>query len=167
MSKLSDRRSSKVNKMVSLSMLSFLLSVASLQFSSCSNNPGQNDKNGNSDTQDTLVSVTESIRTLYDYSSSHLSYKLTCLEFGSKGCIPCKKMEHVMDSVKAAYSSTVKVVFYDVRDKKNKVIVKHFGIRMIPVQVLLDRNGNEYYRHLGYFSFDSLALKINEQLYHL
>ncbi|HNW70177.1 MAG TPA: thioredoxin family protein [Bacteroidales bacterium] len=153
--------------MVSFSLLSVLLCVASLQFSSCSNNPGQKYKNGNADVKDTLVSVNDSIRALYDYSSSHLSYKLTWLEFGSQGCVPCKRMERVMDSVKAAYSSTVNVVFYDVRDKKNKVIVNHFEIRMIPVQVLLDRNGKEYYRHIGYFSFDSLANKFNERLHHL
>jgi len=73
-------------------------------------------------------------------------------------------MEYVIDSVKAAYNLSVNVVMFDVRDKKNKAMVNYYGINLIPVQILLDSNGNEYFRHIGYFSYDSLSFKLNEHL---
>jgi thioredoxin 1 len=110
------------------------------------------------------LSVADSLDLLYNYQKNKSTYKLTFLEFGSVGCVECKKMEKVMQQVRTRYNDRVNVVFYDVRMKENKKIVKHYGVEMIPVQVLLDRNGTEYFRHTGYFSPDSLAIKFNEHL---
>lgn len=41
----------------------------------------------------------------------------------------------------------------------------YFGIQMIPVQVLLDKNGKEYFRHVGYFSFDELKNEFKNVYY--
>lgn len=138
--------------------------MASVQFLSCSNNPDKNSENDTLVSTDALSHISDSINTLYNYSSNHQPHKLTYLEFGSIGCTSCKRMEYVIDSVKAAYNLSVNVVMFDVRDKKNKAMVNYYGINLIPVQILLDSNGNEYFRHIGYFSYDSLAPRLNEHL---
>jgi thioredoxin 1 len=39
-------------------------------------------------------------------------------------------------------------------------MMKYFGIALIPTQVLLDKNGEEFFRHAGYFSAVELAGEI-------
>ncbi|HNW98354.1 MAG TPA: thioredoxin family protein [Bacteroidales bacterium] len=156
MSQLNNNRRYIAKGIISLFFITILLSIASFQFSSCSNNSEK--KNNN----DSLSQLTDSLKSLYDYSSNHKTYRLTFLEFGSKNCIPCKMMESVLDSVKAECSSSVNVVFYNVRDKKNKVLVKYYGIDYIPVQVLLDNKGNEFFRHVGYYPYDSIAIELKK-----
>ena len=66
-----------------------------------------------------------------------------------------------MQMVKDNYPGKVNVVFYNVNLEGNFKMAEHFGIRMIPVQVLLDKNGREYFRHIGYLSFNELAEEID------
>ena len=77
--------------------------------------------------------------------------KVTFIELGSVRCIPCQKMEAVLESIKKKYPKDVKVVFYDVWTPEGKPYAKKYGIRSIPTQVFLDANGKEYYRHVGYY----------------
>jgi thioredoxin 1 len=108
---------------------------------------------------DTL-NIADSLTKMYNYSKNKSSFELTFLEFGSVGCIECKKMEKVLKEIKTNYKGKVNVVFYNARNKETKKIFKHFGIQLIPVQVLLDKNGKEYFRHVGYYSTDSLTQQI-------
>lgn len=103
------------------------------------------------------LSMADSISKLYNYSNSDLVYRFTFLEFGSTHCVDCKKMEIVMEEARLKWPNKVNVVFYNVSEKSNKDIVEHYGIDMIPVQVLLNVNGIEYFRHQGFFPTDSLA----------
>lgn len=103
----------------------------------------------------------DSVDFLYNYSNQNTVYKLTFLEFGATTCHECKKMETVMKAVKEKFN-TVNVVFYNVRNKENNSMVEHFGIQMIPVQILLDKNGNECFRHLGFYPLDSLTNKFKK-----
>jgi thiol-disulfide isomerase/thioredoxin len=101
------------------------------------------------------LSTADSIEYAFNYVLNHKPYKLTYFEFGSTGCIECKKMESVMDSVQEAYKNKINVVFYNVRN--NKKMTKHFDIKLIPVQILLDKQGKECFRHVGYYSFNDLS----------
>lgn len=93
---------------------------------------------------------------LYNYSKQSTSFKMTFLEFGSTNCRECKNMEKVMEQVKENHKDSVNVVFYNVRKKENKKMVDFFKINIIPVQVLLDRNGVEYFRHEGFLDYKDL-----------
>jgi thioredoxin 1 len=81
---------------------------------------------------------------------------VTFIELGSVNCIPCKKMQPVMDAVKAKYSGQVKVVFYDVWTELGAPYAQQYKIRVIPTQVFLDTQGKEYFRHEGYFPYEAL-----------
>jgi thioredoxin 1 len=79
-----------------------------------------------------------------------ISYKVTFLELGSVGCIPCKMMRPIMKQIEEKYPD-VKVVFHDVRKPEGKEYARKYNIRVIPTQVFLDKDGKEYFRHEGFF----------------
>ena len=88
--------------------------------------------------------------------------KVTFIELGSVRCIPCQKMEVVLESIREKYPNDVKVIFYDVWTEAGKPYAKQYGVRSIPTQVFLDANGKEYYRHVGFFPEEEL-IKILKQ----
>jgi len=85
------------------------------------------------------------------------SIKVTFIELGSVRCIPCKKMQPIMDEIKKEYKGQVKVVFYDVWTPEGKPYAYKYKIRLIPTQVFLDKDGKEYYRHEGFFPKEELV----------
>ncbi len=87
--------------------------------------------------------------------------KVVMVEIGSVGCIPCDKMKVVLDKLRTEYSDKLEVIFIDVRyDKENK---QRFGVTMIPTQVFLDKDGKEFHRHIGYYSFEEIAPVLKKQ----
>ena len=97
---------------------------------------------------------TETSLTQEDVTTDEI--KVTFVELGSVGCIPCDKMQPIMKEIEEEYKGQVKVVFYDVKTSEGKPYIKEFGIRAIPTQVFLDKDENEYFRHLGFFAKDEL-----------
>ena len=89
--------------------------------------------------------------------------KVTFIELGSVGCIPCDKMQPIMKEIEEEYKGQVKVVFHDVKTAEGQPYIKEFGIRAIPTQVFLDKDGNEYFRHLGFFAKDELLKVLEKQ----
>lgn len=76
---------------------------------------------------------------------------VTFVEIGAARCIPCKAMQPIMKEVAEEYKGQVNVLFHDVWTSQGRIDAEKYGIRMIPTQVFLDRQGREYYRHEGYF----------------
>lgn len=81
--------------------------------------------------------------------------KITFIELGSVTCIPCKQMQPVMKSIEEKFGGSVKVVFHDVW--KDKAAQKKYNIELIPTQVFLDENGNEFFRHQGFFAENEIV----------
>jgi len=71
-------------------------------------------------------------------------------------------MEPVLESIRNKYPKDVKVIFYDVWTEAGKPYAKKYGIRSIPTQIFLDKNGKEYFRHTGFFPEEDL-IKIIKQ----
>jgi len=82
--------------------------------------------------------------------------KVTFVELGSVNCIPCKMMQPVMADIEKEYGAQVKVIFYDVWTKEGEPYGKKYKIRAIPTQIFLDKDGNEYFRHQGFFPKDEI-----------
>lgn len=80
--------------------------------------------------------------------------RITFVELGSVNCIPCRQMQPVMKSIEEKFAGQVKVVFHDVW--KDKDAGKKYNIQLIPTQVFLDENGNEFYRHEGFYAEDEI-----------
>lgn len=115
---------------------------------------------------DSLTASSESKRidSAYNYTKNGLAYKVTFLEFGATGCSSCKAMEGVMDDVRKTYPDKVNVVFTNVRFKESKNIMDYFGVITIPMQVLLDNEGKEFYRHNGILGLDDFSKIIQDRL---
>ncbi len=89
---------------------------------------------------------------LYNYETNGLSYEITFLEFGAMNCSACKRIEKVMEDIRIKYPKRINVVFMNVMDPGNQKLMKFYGISTIPTQVLLNVEGKQYYRHMGYIS---------------
>ncbi|MCF8239831.1 MAG: thioredoxin family protein [Melioribacteraceae bacterium] len=77
--------------------------------------------------------------------------KVTFVELGSVNCIPCKQMQPVMKAIEEKYGDQVEVVFHDVWKPEEKHYAQEYGIKLIPTQVFLDKNGKEFHRHEGFY----------------
>jgi len=90
-------------------------------------------------------------------------YKVTFIELGSVRCIPCQQMQPVMKSVEEKYGKDVKVVFYDVWTEAGAPYAKEYGIEAIPTQVFLDKDGKEFFRHVGFFPEEELVKVLQQK----
>lgn len=91
-----------------------------------------------------------------------VKYKVTFIELGSVRCIPCQQMQPIMKSIEEKYGKDVKVVFHDVWTEAGAPYAKQYGIEAIPTQVFLDKDGKEFFRHVGYFPEEEL-IKVLQQ----
>ena len=89
--------------------------------------------------------------------------KVTFIELGSVKCMPCKMMEPILDEVKKEYPY-VKVEFHDVWTEEGRTYGEKYQIRSIPTQIFLDKNGQEYARHTGFFPKADLVKVLAEGL---
>jgi thioredoxin 1 len=80
--------------------------------------------------------------------------KTVMLELGSVGCIPCERMKPVMKKLSDNYSE-LEVIFIDVR--RDRDAAQRFHVFGIPTQVFLDKNGNEFHRHVGYYAYEDIV----------
>ena len=88
-------------------------------------------------------------------------YKVTFIELGADRCIPCKAMQPVMHEIAQEYKGTIQVVFYDVW--KTPKYAKNYGIQMIPTQVFIDKNGEEIFRHVGFYPKEDIIKMLKEK----
>lgn len=88
---------------------------------------------------------------------------ITFVELGSVNCIPCRKMQPVMKAIEEKYAGQVKVVFYDVWKADQKKYAQEYGIKLIPTQVFLDKEGKEIMRHEGFFPEAEIDIFLKEQ----
>jgi len=91
------------------------------------------------------------------------SYKVTFIELGSVRCIPCQQMQPVMKSIEEKYGKDVRVVFHDVWTEAGAPYAKQFGIDAIPTQVFLDKDGKEFFRHVGFFAEEELVKVLQQK----
>jgi thioredoxin 1 len=76
---------------------------------------------------------------------------VTFVELGSVKCIPCRQMQPVMKAIEAKYGTQISVVFHDVWKAEQREYAQKYGIKVIPTQVFLDKDGKEFFRHEGFF----------------
>lgn len=71
------------------------------------------------------------------------------LEVGSDSCVPCVAMEDVLKELRIDYNDVLHVEFLHA---KNTEEVKELDVHAIPTQIFYDVDGNEFFRHVGFFS---------------
>jgi thioredoxin 1 len=98
-----------------------------------------------------------------DQQKQQSKIKVTFIELGSVNCIPCKAMQPIMEDIKKEYIGQVEVVFYDVWTAAGRPFGEKYQIRVIPTQVFLDKDGKEYFRHVGFFPKEELVKVLKQQ----
>ena len=82
------------------------------------------------------------------------------LDLGAGKCIPCKKMAPILEGLKKEYAGRMNVEFIDVW--KDEAAAEKYKIEMIPTQIFYDAEGNELFRHIGFFGKDDILAKWKE-----
>jgi thioredoxin 1 len=96
-------------------------------------------------------------------SDSDATAKVTFVELGSNSCVPCREMQPVMRGIERAFGDQVEVIFYDVGEDDTPA--REYGISMIPTQVFLDADGDEFHRHVGFYPQEEIeALLVDHGL---
>jgi thioredoxin 1 len=95
--------------------------------------------------------------------NKNVKYIVTFIELGSVRCIPCQLMQPVMKSIREKYGTQVNVVFHDVWTEAGAPFAKQYGIEAIPTQIFLDKDGKEYFRHVGFFPEEELIKILNQK----
>lgn len=110
-----------------------------------------------SNSQEQISQAAAFVDSAFNYAENALPHQLTFLEFGAMGCVSCRTMEGVMKQVKSLYPQKVNVVFMNALQPESQLLMKYYGIAAIPTQILLDREGKEYFRHDGVISVEDLG----------
>ncbi len=84
----------------------------------------------------------------------------TLLELGSVNCVPCKMMAPILDELRETFGGQIKVDFVDVW--KDEEAGQQYGIRSIPTQIFFDADGNELFRHEGFYPREDIVAKWKE-----
>jgi thioredoxin 1 len=87
------------------------------------------------------------------------------IDLGADKCIPCKKMAPILEALREDFAGQLEVVFIDVW--KNRQAAGAYGIKLIPTQIFFDADGNELFRHEGFFSREDILGKWSELGYAL
>ena len=131
--------------------LRFLMIPVTLLFTglfiiSCSSEPKKEDQQQN---QSNVQNVTTA--------------KITFIELGSVKCVPCRQMQPVMKAIEQKFAGQVKVIFYDVWNKEQNHFAYDYHINLIPTQVFLNAQGNEIFRHEGFFPEEKITEFLKKQ----
>jgi len=81
--------------------------------------------------------------------------KPTLVDLGSSTCIPCREMVPVLAQVKNIYDGKVVVKFIDINEDPEET--SKYDIKVIPTQIFLDKDGNQVFRHEGFFSKEEIV----------
>lgn len=100
----------------------------------------------------------------YDLSQKNTEIKGTLLEFGATNCSACRQMEKVLAELRLTYHTQLNIDFINITTKEGLATGRKFGLVMIPMQVLLDAQGNVVFRHTGYIGTNELSNQIKKKL---
>jgi len=90
----------------------------------------------------------------------HVQGLPTLLEFGRGICPTCRQMEPIIAEIVREYKGRLNVRSVSL-DEERELGAKH-GINLIPTQVILDAQGREVARHVGFVAKEDLVAKMRE-----
>lgn len=79
------------------------------------------------------------------------------VDLGATTCIPCKAMAPILDALREDFAGQFEVTFIDVW--QNRAAGEAYGVKLIPTQIFIDAEGNELFRHEGFYSREAILAK--------
>ncbi len=109
-----------------------------------------------------VVNKSDSIEFFKQFNnvSNTYSYNVSLVELGGFGCKSCVKMDTILQSLNNIYDDKINIKTFRVTTDEGKVIANYFGVNAIPTQIIIDKNGNEVFRHTGFLSKNDLEIEI-------
>jgi thioredoxin 1 len=95
-----------------------------------------------------------------NYLNVPVKGRVTMIDLGAKKCIPCKMMAPILAKLEKAYKGIADIVFIDVWE--NKQPAQRFKIRAIPTQIFFNEQGEEVFRHVGFFDEKSIVAQMTK-----
>jgi thioredoxin 1 len=86
--------------------------------------------------------------------------KPTLAEFGRGTCIPCKEMQPILEELSQQYKNRMVVLSLNVDDYRD--LTNQFKIMAIPTQIILDKDGKELFRHIGFWSKNEIIAQLDK-----
>lgn len=71
------------------------------------------------------------------------------LDFGMDICEQCKKTRAILTRLQPEFAGRLQIRYLDVRDDASEALAERYRMRVIPLLVLLDAQGEEVWRHEG------------------
>ncbi len=90
--------------------------------------------------------------------------KATLVEFRAQWCAWCKKMEKEVYTQGDVIALSDRVVFARADEAQRKDLMKKYGVRGLPTAVILDRNGREIKRIVGYKAAPQFVAEVRQAL---
>lgn len=82
------------------------------------------------------------------------------IDLGATKCIPCKEMAPILEELAETKKTYFEVLLFDVWQNPDKGY--EYGVRIIPAQIFFAANGEQLYRHIGFYSRDQILGKWRE-----
>lgn len=83
----------------------------------------------------------------------------TLVEFGMDTCASCKSMHNVLDDLRTGHAGRLRVIAINVMQQPE--LTAQWRVMAIPTQVLLDGEGREVYRHMGFLSAQAIEERLS------
>ena len=84
----------------------------------------------------------------------------TVVDFGAQGCGPCDMMTPILEELRQEYADRCHILFVSVREQQ--ILAARYNIGSIPVQAFFDKEGREFFRHIGFFPKEQIVAKFAE-----
>ena len=107
-----------------------------------------------------ILSGKDWVDSLFNYTKNGEDFNYTLLEFKSTGCTICKSMEPELEKVRHSGNKKINVVVLNIMNANSQNVMKYFGISAVPTQLLLDNEGNEFFRNYGFIAAEDLMGKL-------
>jgi len=88
------------------------------------------------------------------------SDKYTMIEFGGRHCIPCRKMQPVLSELAKEHGNSIVIANVFVQEQME--LGRQYKVRLIPTQVIFDKEGKEIFRHTGFWEKSEVLAKWKE-----
>jgi len=82
----------------------------------------------------------------------------TLVDFGAQGCGPCDMMTPILEELRLEYTDRCNILFVSVAEQQ--ILAARYNTSSIPVQVFFDKDGKEFFRHIGFYPKEEIVSKL-------
>ena len=83
------------------------------------------------------------------------------VEFGGEFCIPCARMQPVLQDLQAALGAKAKIHNFWIQQHPD--VAARFKIMVMPTQIVFKPGGEELFRHMGYLPPEEFHAALHEK----